>query len=150
MGAGALAITATIAVFEGKVNVGYADPGPRGVTLPTACYGSTKGIVLGKRYTDDECAAMLADDVLKHGLEIAPCLPDTLPTETRAAFTSAAFNLGARTFCSSSMSRKALAGDLPGACAALDLYVFASGRRMPGLVRRRAAERALCLKGLTP
>lgn len=149
MSAGAIAIGTTIAVSEGKVNVGYPDPGPKGVTLPTACYGSTKGIVIGKRYTDDECAEMLAEDVMKHGLEIDKCLTRPIPEKTRAAFISFAFNVGTGKFCASSLARKANAGDLRGACAELSKWTWAGTRQLPGLVRRRAAERALCEEGLT-
>lgn len=147
LAAAALAVP-TIAVFEGKVNHGYADPGPLGVKLPTACYGSTKGIVLGKKYTDQQCAEMLAADAVTHGLEIAPCLPESLPIETRAAFTSFGFNVGTSAFCKSTLSRKAMAGDLRGACAELSKWTRAGNREMAGLVRRRAAERQLCEKGL--
>lgn len=147
LAAAALAVP-TIALFEGKVNVGYPDPGPLGVTLPTACYGSTKGIVLGRRYTDEQCAEMLAADAVKHGLEISPCLPETLPIETHAAFVSFGFNVGTGAFCKSTLSRKARAGDLWGACAELSKWTMSSGRVMRGLVRRRAAERELCEKGL--
>lgn len=138
----------TIALYEGKVNYGYADPGPRGVTLPTACYGSTKGIVLGRKYTDQECAEKLAADAVEHGLDIAPCLPDVLPIETRAAFTSFGFNVGTAAFCKSTLSRKAMAGDLRGACAELSKWTKSAGREMPGLVKRRKSERELCERGL--
>jgi lysozyme len=47
--------------------------------------------------------------------------------------------------CGSTVQRKALANDWPGACAALDLYNKAGGRVMRGLVLRRADEKALCL-----
>ena len=100
-------------------------------------------------YTDTLGLAELRQAIARHyeehyGVNIPP---------SRIAVTtgsSAAFNLGTRTFCASSMSRKALAGDLPGACAALSLYVYAGGVRMRGLERRREAEKALCLKGLKP
>ncbi len=137
----------TIATFEGYVPVGYPDPA-LGVSLPTACYGSTKGIVIGRRYSEQECTAMLADDVVRHGLDIAPCLPAALPLETHAAFVSFGFNVGSAKFCASTLSRKARAGDLAGACAELSKWVFAGGQRFRGLERRRAAERELCEKGL--
>lgn len=137
-----------IAEREGFVPVGYPDPGPLGVKLPTACFGATKGIVLGKRYTEQECAQMLADDVVRHGLDIAPCLPPTLPLETRAAFISFGYNVGSGAFCASTLSRKARAGDLAGACNELLRWTKAGGRELPGLVKRRKAERELCMRGL--
>jgi lysozyme len=135
----------TIAEFEGFVPVGYRDP----VGIPTSCMGHTgPDAVLGRRYTDQECAAQLTADAVKHGLDIAPCLPAELPVETRAAFISFGFNVGAAKFCASTLSRKARAGDLAGACAELSRWTKAGGRELPGLVRRRAAERAMCERGL--
>lgn len=136
----------TIAVWEGSKNVGYADR--LAGNLPTACFGATKGIVVGKRYTDDECMAMLAQDAVSHGLEISRCLPDELPVRTRAAFTSFAYNVGTGAFCRSTLSRKARAGDLQGACRELDKWVYAGGKRVQGLANRRQAERKLCESGL--
>jgi lysozyme len=50
------------------------------------------------------------------------------------------------------MSRRALAGDLRGACDALLMWTKARGNGrlvvVRGLVNRRNAERALCLRGL--
>jgi lysozyme len=135
-----------IADLEGKRNVGYQDPAPG--KYETICFGHMQPGVLGKTYTDQQCADLLAQDAVKNGLAIANCLPAELPLETRAAFISAAFNIGTGNFCTSSMSRKALAGDLPGACASLSLWIKAGSKELPGLVRRRREERALCEKGL--
>lgn len=146
MAAGALAVP-MIAEFEGFVPVGYPDPA-LGVKLPTACYGATTGIVIGKRYTEQECANMLAADAVSHGLQIAPCLPPELPIQTRAAFISFGFNVGTSAFCKSTLAAKARAGDLAGACAELARWTRAGGREMAGLIRRRQAERKLCMEGL--
>lgn len=141
----AIAVAIPVAsVFEGRVLRGYLDP----IKVVTACDGHTKTAVLGKVYTPAQCDQLLAGDMLEHGLDIIPCLPEELPTETRAAFISAAYNIGAKNFCGSSMSRKALAGDLRGACNALPLWNKAGGKVFAGLVKRRAAEQSLCLKGL--
>jgi GH24 family phage-related lysozyme (muramidase) len=45
-------------------------------------------------------------------------------------------------------ARKANAGDMPGACAELSRWTRAGGNELPGLVKRRAAERELCERGL--
>lgn len=142
-GAAALA-TPLIVQWEGWERVGYRDP----IGLATACAGATRGAVVGKVYTDAECEALLIRDVIEHGRSIERCLPDSLPTATRAAFISTAYNVGAAKFCGSSMSRKALAGDLRGACDALLMWTKAGGVELRGLVRRRQAERTLCLSGL--
>lgn len=138
--------TPKIAEWEGWRNVGYLDPAPG--RYETICAGHMEPGVLGKTYSDQKCAELLAQDVVKHGLAINDCLPADLPVKTRAAFISAAFNIGSAAFCGSSMSRKAKAGDLPGACASLSLWTKAGGKTLSGLVRRRAEERALCERGL--
>jgi lysozyme len=104
--------------------------------------------VIGKTYDDQKCAELLAQDAVKHGLDIAKCLPDELPTETRAAFISFGFNVGSAKFCASTLAAKARAGDLRGACAELSRWTTAGGKTLPGLVKRRATERALCERGL--
>lgn len=147
LAAAALAVPG-IAIHEGYVPVGYPDPGV-GVALPTACYGHTgPGVVIGQRYSEEQCASWLAQDAVAHGLDIAACLPEELPTQTRAAFTSFGFNVGSAKFCASTLARKARAGDLRGACDELRRWTFAGGRQLPGLIRRRERERALCLSGL--
>lgn len=134
-----------IAVHEGVINVGYLDP----VNVATRCVGHTgPEVVVGKRYSDEVCTSDLASDLIKHGLEIDRCITREIPVESRAAFTSFAFNAGSAAFCRSTMARKLNAGDLAGACAELSRWVYAGGKKFKGLERRRADERALCEKGL--
>jgi lysozyme len=122
----------------------YKDP----VGIVTDCAGNTKDARMDRIRTELECQRRLADALLEHGMDTAPCLPEDLPVETRAAFISFAYNVGAARFCSSTLSRKARAGDLKGACAELSKWVYAGGKVWPGLVKRRKAERALCEEGL--
>lgn len=135
-----------VSKWEGLRLVGYRDPHPAG--FATTCYGNRSAAVVGKRYTEEECAKLLAEDATRHGLAISKCLPDDLPVKTRAAFTAFAFNIGEQAFCSSTLSKKARAGDLVGACAELARWVTAGGKTLPGLVARRAEEQALCLEGV--
>ncbi|WP_339112296.1 lysozyme [Thioclava sp. GXIMD2076] len=139
----ALAIT-TIAPWEGKELRAYRDI----VGIPTICFGETEGVKMGDVATEAECRTQLAKRVAQFEAEIRPCLPLILPERTRAAFISAAYNIGSHGFCRSSMSRRALAGDLLGACDALLMWNKAGGRVVRGLTNRRKAERELCLSGL--
>jgi lysozyme len=134
-----------IANWEGHRSIGYADV--RGI--PTDCFGNTSAAMIGKKYTDDQCMNLLAQDAVSHGLDIDRCIKVPLPVESRAAFTSFAYNAGANAFCTSTMAKKLNAGDLRGACAELSKWTSAGGHVVPGLVNRRAAERAACEKGLT-
>ncbi len=144
LGASVLALAAgIIAPWEGRELRAYQDI----VGVWTICYGETRGVRPGDTATPAECEAQLAKAVGEYERAIRPCLPTTLPDPTRAAFVSAAYNIGTGAFCGSSMSRRAKAGDLRGACEALLMWNKAGGRVVKGLVNRRAAERALCLSG---
>jgi lysozyme len=138
--------TPMIVKWEGWENRAYSDS----VKVATICAGSTRGVKLGDVASDAICQTKLARDVVDHGIAIISCLPgpDGLPDRSRAAFISTAYNIGVRAFCGSSMSRLAKAGDLPGACKALDLWNKAGKVVLLGLVLRRSDERALCEAGL--
>lgn len=148
----AAAVTAAIALalglimpWEGKRNDAYIPiPGD----VPTICYGSTKGVVLGQRATDVECKTMLFQDAAEHGSGIAYCIHVEVPRESLAAFISFSYNVGTNAFCKSTLVRKLNAGDLAGACAELSKWDKAGGKVRQGLVNRRAAERAFCERGL--
>lgn len=143
--AAAIALASTfIAPWEGRELRAYRDI----VGVPTICYGETRGIRIGDIATPAECDSMLARAVTEFEQAIRPCLPPVLPDKTRAAFISAAYNIGSAAFCRSSMSKRALAGDMRSACDALLLWVKAGGKTVKGLINRRNAERALCLEGL--
>ena len=146
IGAGAVALAVPlVAHFEGYVPWVHRDP----IGRLAACYGhDDQTMTLGKRFTAAECQAMLEADLLKHA-EALDCIKTPMTDGQKAAFLSFAFNVGNSAFCKSTLVRKANAGDLMGACAELSRWVMAGGRELPGLVKRRAAERQLCEKGLT-
>jgi lysozyme len=142
--AAAIALSVTlIKPWEGRELTPYYDI----VGVLTWCDGETKGAPKA-RYTEAECDSILAQSVQQYEAQIRPCLPTDLPDQMRGAFISTAYNIGSGAFCGSSMSRLAKAGDLRGACNALLAWNKAGGRVVKGLINRRAAERALCLKGL--
>lgn len=130
--------------WEGRRFIPYYDI----VGVLTWCDGETRGKPKAS-YTSAECDTILAKAVLEFEQGIRPCLPAVMPIKTRGAFVSTAYNIGVGGFCGSSMSRKALAGDLKGACDALLLWNKAGGKVVKGLVNRRAAERKICLEGLS-
>ena len=51
------------------------------------------------------------------------------------------YNLGAGALQASTLRKKILRHDMDGAAREFDRWVFAGGRKLAGLVRRRAAER---------
>lgn len=141
---GATIATPLVLSFEGWELRAYEDV----VNVYTACGGITEGVRAGQVFSETECRTKTATAIVQHAIAIGPCLPSDIPETTRGAFVSAAYNIGVGAFCRSSMSRRAMAGDLPGACDALLMWNRAGGREVRGLTRRREAERALCLEGL--
>lgn len=143
-GASAAALLLTIVPkFEGVILRGYKDP----IGIVTACAGHTATAVLGRPYTPAECDELLAADLVGHAEGVNACVHVPLTAGQRAAFISFAFNVGTGAFCKSTMARKANAGDLAGACRELPRWTHAGGRELPGLVKRRAAEMAICNGG---
>lgn len=142
VGAGAAALLLSyVPKFEGMVLRGYADP----IGIVTACAGHTKTAVLGRPYTPAECTELLDSDLVGHAEGVLACTPGLKGQTYRlAAATSFAFNVGVGAYCKSSMARKFNAGDYAGACAEMSRWVYAGGRVLPGLVSRRATERAMC------
>lgn len=131
-----------VAYFEGYVPRVYVDP----VGRLASCYGHDDPTLKpGTTYTRAQCETMLADDLAKHA-EALNCVKTPMTDGQKAAFVSFAYNVGVSGFCGSTLVRKANAGDMAGACAELSRWVMAGGKKLPGLVKRRAAERELCEK----
>lgn len=138
--------TPFVASFEGEKLDPYLDVG--GVL--TVCFGETHNVE-NRKHTPNECRAMLADSLAKHGRDIGACMPVGLPDNVQAAMLSFGYNAGAANFCGSTMARKLMNGDIPGACAELDRWVFVAGKdcrlagsNCRGIVERRKVERAIC------
>ena len=60
----------------------------------------------------------------------------------------AAYNIGPRVVCGSTIQKRALAGDWSGVCDGLLAWRYAGGKVSPGLLNRRVAERNLCMEGV--
>ncbi|WP_343726701.1 lysozyme [Burkholderia seminalis] len=138
--------------FEGLELVARPDP----IGIITACYGDTKGVRAGQRFTSDECRARLEQRLIEHAEPVLICTPVLKGhTYQLAAAVSFAYNVGAGAYCGSTTAKRFNAGDWKGACRAINeadngrpQWVTAGGRVLPGLVKRRAEERALCERGL--
>ena len=145
IGAGAAALVVPLVMqYEGTIPKTYRDP----VGILTACTGHTgPELRMGQTFTRQQCEDMLFSDLEKHATAL-DCVKRPLTDGQKAAFLSFAFNVGNGAFCKSTMVRKANAGDMPGACAELSRWVYAGGKQLSGLVKRRAAEREMCENGL--
>lgn len=141
----ALAI-AVVGTWEGLRLYSYQDV----IGVWTACYGETKGIRPGMRFTKEQCDAMFIESLAEHEAGMRRCLkdPDSIPEKSYVAFLSLTYNIGTGGFCNSSLPRLINAGNIRAACNALPLFNRAGGRVVQGLVNRRAYEQRLCLEGL--
>jgi lysozyme len=140
------AAVALVGAWEGLRTVAYRDI----VGVPTVCFGETRGVKMGDRYTADECRAMLGDGLIEFETGMRRCLrsPDTIPEKSYVAFLSLSYNIGTGAFCGSTLARLVNAGDIRGACDQIPRWNRAGGRVVKGLVNRRADEHRICLDGL--
>ena len=116
---------------------------PAGV--PTIGYGHTKGVKIGQKITEDQADKLLADDFLEAESEAAKLITVPLTVNQLDALASFVFNLGASKLLGSTLRRKLNTGDYKGAAEEFDKWVFAGGKKLNGLIARRAAESKLFL-----
>ena len=135
-------VTALIFKYEGSRNEAYWDPWGK---VWTICEGHTgSDVKQGTVYTDAECEAIRQKDIAIARSHVNRCLPMPKLVQIEAALTDAAYNLGPRIVCGSTLQKRALANDWPGACAELRRWDKAGGRVLRGLTRRRTDEQGLC------
>jgi GH24 family phage-related lysozyme (muramidase) len=133
--------------FEGLSLTAYPDPGTGGEPW-TIGYGHTSAAGPPQVYQGLSITRAEAEDILKRDLKIyekavtdAVTRPST--SDQFSAMVSFTFNVGPGNFRSSTLLRKHNAGDFAGASEEFLKWVYAGGNVMPGLQRRRQAERAL-------
>ena len=143
-----LAIATALAIpAEGLRQYAYNDP----PGILTVCYGSTTNVIKGKKYSSDECRSRLDTDMTNAINQVEKCVPG-LPENVLAAFGDAVYNMGPKIACdkqNSTAARLLAKGDITGACNQLPRWnratVAGVSVELPGLTKRRAAERNLCL-----
>ena len=128
--------------FEGKRNEAYYDNLPS-VALITACYGHTDPkLKISDKFTDAECTAFLYEDLKEADEGVTACITRPLSVNEHAALISFTYNVGRGKLCGSTLAKKANSNEP--FCAELRKWVYAGGKVRKGLVKRRAAEYALC------
>ena len=141
----AAALATAIAIpAEGLRQYAYRDP----PGILTVCYGTTgKDVVSGRKYSLQECKAFLDRDMLKAVQTVEKCQPG-LPENVLAAFSDAVYNLGPSVACESTAARLLRSGKVMDACDQLPRWNKAKVAgvyvELPGLTKRREAERRLC------
>ena len=146
---GALVLAAStlvgIATHEGYKETAYI-PVPGDV--PTIGFGSTDGVKMGDKTTPVRSLVRLMDEVEGvYANGVKQCVTVPLYQYEFGAYVSLTYNIGVNAFCKSTIVKKLNAGDYDGACESIKMWNKAGGRVLPGLVKRRQAERDMC-KGL--
>ena len=147
-----LAKNVLIKPFEGLAKLlpdgtvtAYPDPGTRGHPWTIGWGATGPDINPGTIWTMQQC-----EDALDHHItyffaglcKLSPTFRNASPRRI-AAVTSWAYNCGLGNYRVSTFKRRIDAGDWDGAATECVKWNKASGRVLPGLTRRRAAEAAL-------
>lgn len=96
--------------------------------------------------TLEQAVAMLHGDLVSAGRDVASVVSAPVNDNQFGALTSFTFNLGVGNLGSSTLLKKLNLADYAGAADEFLRWVRAGGQVLPGLVKRRAAERELFLK----
>lgn len=152
------AVTAAVVVagslaskFEGIRYVAYKDP----VAITTVCEGHTgPDVVRGKVYSPAECAEFKRKDLLVANTTVDRCVTAPLTVGQRASLIDFAYNVGPggkgvkdglcylKSGAEPTIRRLFNAGEYARACAE---YPKWNAQRLPGITKRREAERLTCL-----
>jgi len=103
------------------------------------------------RWTEQRAVAELRRDANRFAAAVVRLCPRAATSPQRlGALTSFAYNLGTGNLQASTLRRRVNAGDDADATAQFKRWVFAGGKRLPGLVARRADEAALYASAAPP
>ncbi len=143
-GAAALLVVAFVGGWEGYSAFAYRDI----VGVLTICYGETKNVRAGQRATRAECDAQLTRSLIEHEDGMRKCAQRPMPVSVQQAGLSLTYNIGVGAWCRSTANRLINAGKFREACEAMKRFNRAGGSIVRGLVNRRNAEYALCVRDL--
>jgi lysozyme len=133
---------ALIQEFEGCVLRAYPDPASGGDPW-TIGYGHTRGVKPGDSCTREQAMAWLREDVGWAEAAVDADVRVPLDQHQFDALVSFAYNLGAGALASSTLLKLLNGGNAVAAAQQFGRWVNGPNGPMPGLVRRRGAERAL-------
>ncbi|CBI76841.1 Phage lysozyme [Bartonella clarridgeiae 73] len=101
----------------------------------------------GMEITHLEAEAVLQKDLSQFEQTVEHEVKQSLTDEQFAALVSFCYNVGIEAFCNSTLLKKLNKGEYEAVPAELQKWTKANGKRLQGLVHRRAAEAGLWAKG---
>lgn len=111
----------------------------------TIGYGHTTGVKPGDKITGQQADAFLHEDVLVAEITVNTNVTTRLNQNQFDALVSFVFNLGMGNFVKSTLLKKLNTADYAGAADEFPRWVYAGKTELPGLIRRRTADRDLFL-----
>lgn len=132
------ACVALVKASEGCRLTAYRDS----VGVWTIGYGHTRGVRQSQTITQDEADALLLDDLDLAAAQVRGMVTVPLTQGQFDALCDFVFNLGAGRLRDSTLLRLLNQGRYAEAAAQFKFWVMSGGHPLPGLVTRRAADRA--------
>ena len=131
--------------YEGFRPIAYTDS----VGVWTIGYGTTRingePVKAGMTITEDQAIQFVQQEVNKLWSQIESIVKVNLNDNQMNALVDFAYNLGFNALKTSTLMSKLNAGDFTGAANEFSRWVYAGGKILPGLVKRREAEKQLFL-----
>lgn len=125
--------------FEGLRLNAYRDS----AGVLTIGYGSTTDVEPGDSITPEGAERLLREDLKNAERAVEQLVTVPLNANQHAALVSFVFNLGFGNLASSTLLKRLNAGDYQGAQQEFGRWIYANGKVMAGLERRRNAEAQL-------
>lgn len=149
---GAAAAAALVALTASQEGVSLKPYNDRlANNIQTVCFGETN--VEMRAYALPECKSMLSDSLAGYADEVRSVTPgfDTLTDGQKVAVVDLAYNIGVPNYKGSTLRKRYIARDFPGACAEFIKWRFVAGKdcaiaanRCGGIVTRRQLEAQAC------
>lgn len=111
--------------------------------IPTLGWGCTRGVKMGMRWTAEQAEQAFRLEIAEHEAIVNRLI--TADVSQGAYDACVSFNYNCGRLSKSTLLKKLNAGDTMGAAAEFSKFTYAGGVQLKGLVRRRAAEKALFL-----
>ena len=125
--------------FEGLRLTAYLCP----AGVWTIGYGHTKGVKRGMKIDQAQADRLLDIDIANVARSIRQLVKVNINDNQEQALVSFVFNIGSGAFEKSTLLRKINNRDFLAASLEFRKWVYAKGTKLPGLIRRRKAEKDL-------